>query len=91
MTPALRADRPAVVVSSTGWTEDEDFSVLLDALGQYERRAQELNGRNPTRAGAERQLPKVLVIVTGKGPLREKYMTEIGRLQNGDGDGDAWE
>jgi beta-1,4-mannosyltransferase len=31
------ASRPAVLVSSTSWGDDEDFSVLLDAVVQYDR------------------------------------------------------
>lgn len=36
-------------------------------------------------------LPKVLMVVTGKGPLKEKYMTEISRRQSGVGGGDKWQ
>ncbi|KAJ7451178.1 mannosyltransferase [Mycena latifolia] len=70
--PFLRDDRPALLVSSTSWTPDEDFSILLAALGTYDARA---------RAAAPKTLPKILVILTGKGPLREKYMAEVGELQ----------
>jgi ankyrin repeat protein len=31
------ANRPAILVSSTSWGDDEDFSVLLDAVVQYDR------------------------------------------------------
>lgn len=68
--PVLRADRPRVVVSSTSWTADEDFSILIEALKQYEGKAK--------RTG---RLPKLLVIVTGKGPLRQRYMGEIYDLE----------
>ena len=73
--PSMRTDRPALVVSGTSWTPDEDFSILLEALGLYENRAMQLASSQST------SLPKLLVIVTGKGPLREKYMEEVGKLQ----------
>lgn len=73
--PNLRSDRPAVVVSSTSWTPDEDFSILLDTLAMYEQRAQAHDVQLTTT------LPKLLVIVTGKGPLRDSYMQKINELQ----------
>ncbi|XP_054711993.1 chitobiosyldiphosphodolichol beta-mannosyltransferase-like [Uloborus diversus] len=54
-------DRPALIVSSTSWTEDEDFSVLLEALNDYEQAAKLQN------------LPHLVVAITGKGPLKEHY------------------
>ncbi|CAK5279875.1 unnamed protein product [Mycena citricolor] len=67
----LRPDRPALLVSSTSWTPDEDFGILLSALTNYNQRA----------AASAGNLPKLVVVVTGKGPLREKYMSEINDLQ----------
>ncbi|KAF9056405.1 beta-1,4-mannosyltransferase [Panaeolus papilionaceus] len=75
--PVLRPDRPALLVSSTSWTPDEDFSILLAALELYEARAEELS----TKSIDHQTLPKVLVIVTGKGPLRDHYMQKIEKLQ----------
>ncbi|KAA1468426.1 mannosyltransferase [Dentipellis sp. KUC8613] len=89
--PSLRADRPAIVVSSTSWTEDEDFSILLDALEKYEERAREVNHKSD-RNDRKDQLPKLLMIVTGKGPLKTKYMREVQGRQNGKGAGKKpWE
>lgn len=84
--PELRSDRPALIVSSTSWTPDEDFGILLDALVLYEKRARAL--ATPEAGG---DLPKVLVVVTGKGPLREKYMREIGRMQSGNDGEEPWQ
>ena len=76
--PNLRTDRPALLLSSTSWTPDEDFSILLEALCLYEKRVTELTSSQLTSHGG---LPKLLVIVTGKGPLKEQYMEEVGKLQ----------
>ncbi|XP_030591211.1 chitobiosyldiphosphodolichol beta-mannosyltransferase [Archocentrus centrarchus] len=62
-TVTLRAERPALLLSSTSWTEDEDFSVLLKALEEYE---------GFIKGGAS--LPPLLCVITGKGPQKEHYM-----------------
>jgi len=58
-----------LVVSSTSWTADEDFSILLEALASYSQAA-----TNRT------SLPKILAIITGKGPLKEHYLSKIRAL-----------
>ncbi|KAI9863799.1 MAG: mannosyltransferase [Vezdaea acicularis] len=55
-----------LIVSSTSWTADEDFSILLDALLKYSARA--------------RPRPYLVVIITGKGPQKEAYVSQIARL-----------
>src|SRR6185295_5457368 len=68
-----RIDRPILIVSSTSWTADEDFSILIDAAKRYDEAAEQSAGKKAT-------FPKLLFVITGKGPLRDKYMEEISRL-----------
>ena len=65
----LRPDRPALILSSTSWTPDEDFSILLKAMQIYNRVASD-----------SLKLPKLLVIITGKGPLKDHFVNECGKL-----------
>ena len=58
-----------VVVSSTSWTEDEDFGVLLSALVLYE-----------AAKDARPELPELLVVITGKGPQKQYYLEKISAL-----------
>ncbi|CAD6581721.1 MAG: mannosyltransferase [Tremellales sp. Tagirdzhanova-0007] len=60
-TPSLASSRPALLVSSTSWTADEDFSLLLTALDIYQSSV------------ASAKLPKLLVLITGKGHLRKGF------------------
>lgn len=55
-----------LIVSSTSWTADEDFSILLDALSRYS-----------AEATSKTSLPKILAIITGKGPLKEHYLSKV--------------
>lgn len=63
----LRDDRPGLLVSSTSWTPDEDFQILLDALIEYDKVASE-DGM---------KYPKLICVITGKGPLKASYMQKI--------------
>ena len=61
-----RRNRPVLVTSSTSWTEDEDFGILLEALVSLDQRLDNL---------------RVLVFVTGKGPMKAFYEEKISKLQ----------
>lgn len=64
-----RTGRPALIVSSTSWTPDEDFGVLLDALVALDQRIQ-----------SEGSELKCMVVVTGKGPQKAMYEEKLSRL-----------
>jgi beta-1,4-mannosyltransferase len=55
-----------LIISPTSWTADEDFSVLLEALSAYS-----------AQATSKTYLPKIIAIITGKGPLKEHYLSRI--------------
>ncbi|KAL2255645.1 hypothetical protein VTK26DRAFT_2957 [Humicola hyalothermophila] len=72
--PALLDGSMRLLVSSTSWTPDEDFSLLLDALVLY--------------ASSSTSPAPILAIITGKGPQQAHYLSRIvqlaqeGRLPN---------
>ncbi|KAI9782426.1 MAG: mannosyltransferase [Peltula sp. TS41687] len=67
---AILSGMTCLLVSSTSWTADEDFSLLLDALVSYSTESR--------RAPAS--LPAILAIITGKGPQQAYYRALISRL-----------
>lgn len=69
---SILVGKSRLLVSSTSWTPDEDFSVLLESLSTYSEKA----------TTTHPQLPEVLVIITGKGPEKEKYLLQIEKLRN---------
>jgi beta-1,4-mannosyltransferase len=70
-----RPGRPALVTSSTSWTSDEDFGILLGALVQLDETISNNNQDNVDSSF------RVMVIVTGKGPEREVYEEQISRMK----------
>jgi beta-1,4-mannosyltransferase len=64
-----------LLISSTSWTADEDFAILLDALIEYDRHASSENFLRPN------SVPDILAIITGRGPLRDGYMARIEELE----------
>lgn len=62
----MRQDRPGLLFSSTSWTPDEDFGILLEALQVYE-----------TTYKLTNKLPKLVCVITGKGPMKREYIQQI--------------
>lgn len=60
-----------LIVSSTSWTPDEDFSLLIEALCIYSSKA----------LTSHPQLPEILVMITGKGPQKDAYLGKIQKLE----------
>ncbi|XP_047026518.1 chitobiosyldiphosphodolichol beta-mannosyltransferase [Helicoverpa zea] len=61
-------DRPGLLFSSTSWTPDEDFGLLMEALQMYESACE-----------ISENLPKLICVITGKGPEKDNYLKEIAR------------
>lgn len=59
-------NRDLILFSSTSYTPDEDFNVVVSALKQLDEKLQEERKEKQTGPG-------VHLIVTGKGPLKQTY------------------
>ncbi|KAF9185876.1 hypothetical protein BGZ51_002362 [Haplosporangium sp. Z 767] len=81
---AFRADRPLLIVSSTSWTADEDFQLLLDAAKQYDDLAKLENTPAHAKVSNGKSkadlYPKLLFVITGKGPLKQHYEEVISKM-----------
>ncbi|KAK9674543.1 hypothetical protein RND81_12G239800 [Saponaria officinalis] len=87
---AEKSNRPALIVSSTSWTPDEDFGILLEAAVMYDRRVAAILNEDDSEQeevfwdrmnnGRQYLYPRLLFIITGKGPEKEKYEQKIKKL-----------
>lgn len=71
------AGRPALLISSTSWTADEDFGMMLEALNALDK------GLRPpahTPPGPALSQLRVVAVITGKGPLKEMYRARMRQM-----------
>jgi len=64
-----KSNRPILMISSTSWTPDEDFDLLLDSLIETENKL--------LRSHEESIIKKVILIITGRGPNRDEFMKKV--------------
>ena len=64
-------NKPRFIISSTSWTPDENFGVLLDAAIVYNERKRASGG------ASSKKYPDLVIIITGKGPQKTIYEEKI--------------
>ena len=65
----LDKNRPILMISSTSWTPDEDFNMLLNSFIKTEEIIKNDNNFD--------NIKKVLFLITGKGPMKENFMKKV--------------
>lgn len=63
-----RPQRPALLVSSTSWTVDEDMDILIDAMQLIDQHIQ-----------ATKSSLRIVCAITGKGPLKHYYEQKVAK------------
>ena len=78
--PEKKDNKPIVMISSTSWTPDEDFSILLDSFIKTEEmilESIENKGQKNLMNVDKEKIKKVLFLITGRGPLRDSFMKKV--------------
>jgi len=65
-------DRPFIIISSTSWTPDEDFGLLLKAIEILEA---------STTSFSKKQKPIFQFFITGNGPQKAYYLKKIQEMK----------
>ena len=64
-------NRPILMISSTSWTPDEDFNMLLNSFIKTEEMLKADKNTDINK------LKKVLFLITGRGPMKENFMKKV--------------
>lgn len=61
----FKASKPLMLLSSTSWTPDEDFYILLESVKKLDNKLSELD-KSMTH-----------ILITGRGPLKDKFFEDV--------------
>ena len=82
--PENKNKKPIVMISSTSWTPDEDFTILLESFVKTEelilKCIEDKEQKNMINLNEEK-IKKILFLITGRGPLRDSFMKKVNELK----------
>ena len=64
-------EKPILMISSTSWTPDEDFNILLNSFIKTEEMIKSDNKISINK------IKKILFLITGRGPLKDSFMEKV--------------